>query len=41
MADVMILEGAMRAAYPHLPVEKAEKHDILLVNKGGVESVVP
>ncbi|MFW9767605.1 MAG: hypothetical protein ACFFF9_12505 [Candidatus Thorarchaeota archaeon] len=41
MADVMILEGAMRAAYPHLPVERAEKQDILIVNKGGIESIVP
>jgi hypothetical protein len=41
MADVMILESAMRAAYPHLPVERAEKHDILMVNKGGIESIVP
>ncbi|MHA1943577.1 MAG: hypothetical protein ACW96M_04185 [Candidatus Thorarchaeota archaeon] len=40
MADVMILESAMRAAYPHLPVERAEKGDILMVNTGGLESSV-
>lgn len=39
-ADVMILESAMRAAYPHLPVERAEKQDILTVNTGGIESRV-
>jgi hypothetical protein len=37
MADIMILESAMRAAYPHLPVERAEKQDILIVNTGGLE----
>ncbi|MHA2026877.1 MAG: hypothetical protein ACW98U_13340 [Candidatus Thorarchaeota archaeon] len=41
VADVMILESAMRAAYPHLPVERAEKQDILTVNTGGIESSVP
>ena len=40
MADVMILESAMRAAYPHLPVERAEKGDILMVNTGGIETSV-
>lgn len=37
-ADAMILESAMRAAYPHLPVERAEKQDILTVKTGGIES---
>ncbi|MFX1605747.1 MAG: hypothetical protein ACFFDD_07555 [Promethearchaeota archaeon] len=36
-ADIMILESSMRAAYPHLPVERAEKQDILMVNTGGME----
>lgn len=40
MADVMILESAMRAAYPHLPVERAEKQDILIVNTGGLQTNV-
>ena len=40
LADIMILESAMRAAYPHLPVEKAEKQDILMVNTGGLETYV-
>ena len=38
MADVMILESSMRAAYPHLPVVRAEKQDILTVNTGGLET---
>jgi hypothetical protein len=36
LADAMILESSMRAAYPHLPVERAEKQDILMVNTGGL-----
>ena len=40
MADIMILESAMRAAYPHLPVVRAEKQDILIVNTGGLETNV-
>jgi len=40
LADIMILESAMRAAYPHLPVELAKKQDILAVNTGGLESSV-
>ena len=40
LADIMILESSMRAAYPHLPVERAEKQDILMVNTGGMETGV-
>ena len=40
LADVMILESSMRAAYPHLPVERAEKQDILMVNTGGMVTSV-
>lgn len=40
MADIMILESAMRASYPHLPVVRAEKQDILVVNTGGLETNV-
>jgi hypothetical protein len=40
MADIMILESAMRAAYPHLPVKRAEKQDILIVNTGGLQTNV-
>ncbi len=40
LADIMILESSMRAAYPHLPVEQAEKQDILMVNTGGLEADV-
>ncbi|MFW9786419.1 MAG: hypothetical protein ACFFE2_07105 [Candidatus Thorarchaeota archaeon] len=40
LADIMILESSMRAAYPHLPVERAEKQDILMVNTGGMETSV-
>ncbi|MFW9980864.1 MAG: hypothetical protein ACFFE3_02975 [Candidatus Thorarchaeota archaeon] len=39
LADIMILESSMRAAYPHLPVERAEKEDILIVNTGGLEPI--
>ena len=41
LADIMILESSMRAAYPHLPVERAERQDILIVNTGGLETSVP
>jgi len=40
LADVMILESSMRAAYPHLPVEQAGKQDILMVNTGGLVTSV-
>ncbi|TFH07740.1 MAG: hypothetical protein E4H14_07840 [Candidatus Thorarchaeota archaeon] len=36
--DIMILERAMRAAYPHLPVKEAEFDDILKVTTGGLET---
>ncbi|MFW9846181.1 MAG: hypothetical protein ACFFD6_05510 [Candidatus Thorarchaeota archaeon] len=36
--DVMVLESAMRAAYPHLPVERAGLDDIMMVTSGGVKS---
>ena len=39
--DIMILESSMRAAYPHLPVERAKRQDILMVNTGGLETHVP
>ncbi|TXT55236.1 MAG: hypothetical protein BAJATHORv1_40146 [Candidatus Thorarchaeota archaeon] len=34
--DVMTLESALRAAYPHTPVERASADDLLLVTTGGV-----
>ncbi len=36
--DLMILERAMRAAYPHLPVEKASFQDIITTGTGGLET---
>lgn len=36
--DVMILERAMRAAYPHLPVENASFQDIITTGTGGLET---
>jgi hypothetical protein len=41
LADIMILESSMRAAYPHLPVVEAKKQDILMANTGGLETYVP
>jgi len=41
LADIMILESSMRAAYPHLPVERADRQDILMINTGGLETSVP
>jgi len=38
IADTMILERSMRAAYPHLPVKEAEFEDILKVTTGGLET---
>ncbi|MGY5871489.1 MAG: hypothetical protein RTV72_04510 [Candidatus Thorarchaeota archaeon] len=38
VADIMILERSMRAAYPHLPVKEAEFEDILKVTTGGLET---
>ncbi len=37
--DVMVLESAMRAAYPHTPIVKAAFQDVLLVKSGGVDTV--
>ncbi|TFG28964.1 hypothetical protein EU528_10440 [Candidatus Thorarchaeota archaeon] len=38
VADIMILERSMRAAYPHLPVEEAEFEDIIKATTGGLET---
>ncbi|MGY5861549.1 MAG: hypothetical protein RTU09_04180 [Candidatus Thorarchaeota archaeon] len=38
--DVMTLESALRAAYPHMPVTRAELDDITLANSGGVNFIV-
>ncbi len=35
--DAMVLESSMRAAYPHMPIERAELDDLLMVSSGGVE----
>ena len=38
LADTLILERSMRAAYPHLPVETASFEDILKATSGGLET---
>jgi hypothetical protein len=38
--DGMILERAMRAAYPHLPIKRAGFDDILAVQAGGIQTHV-
>jgi hypothetical protein len=40
MDDAAILESAMRAAYPHLPVTKAGRDEVMMVVTGGIDSVV-
>ncbi|MFW9850806.1 MAG: hypothetical protein ACFFF4_16890 [Candidatus Thorarchaeota archaeon] len=35
--DVLLLESAMRAAYPHTPIVSANVQDIELIRRGGVE----
>ncbi|MGY5852434.1 MAG: hypothetical protein RTU92_02580 [Candidatus Thorarchaeota archaeon] len=37
--DTLILEGAMKSAYPHMPIKTATLEDMLMVNSGGVESI--
>jgi len=37
VTDAMVLESSMRAAYPHMPIERAGLEDLLLVTSGGVE----
>lgn len=39
LQDARILESAMKAAYPHMPIEKAGLPDIMMVVQGGVQSV--
>jgi len=33
--DITVLESAIRAAYPHTPIDVAEREDLLLVYSGG------
>jgi hypothetical protein len=35
--DAMVLESSMRAAYPHMPIERAGLDDLLMVTSGGIE----
>jgi hypothetical protein len=37
LEDVLLLESAMRAAYPHTPIELATVEDVELIRRGGVE----
>ena len=37
VTDAMVLESSMRAAYPHMPIERALLDDLLMVTSGGVE----
>jgi hypothetical protein len=39
LQDVAILESAMKAAYPHMPIEKAALGDVMMVIRGGVQSI--
>ncbi len=39
LEDVLLLESAMRAAYPHTPIEVATVEDVELVRSGGVEAI--
>lgn len=38
LQDATILESAMKAAYPHMPIEKADLADVMMVIQGGVQS---
>ena len=40
LEDVMVLESALRAAYAHMPISRAELEDITLINSGGVDFIV-
>jgi len=40
LEDVMVLESALRAAYAHMPIARAELEDITLINSGGVDFIV-
>ncbi len=40
LEDVMVLESALRAAYAHMPIARAELDDITLINSGGVDFIV-
>jgi hypothetical protein len=37
ITDAMVLESSMRAAYPHMPIERAGLDDLLMVTSGGIE----
>ncbi len=37
--DAAILESSMRAAYPHLPVTKAGRDELLMVLAGGIDPI--
>jgi hypothetical protein len=37
LEDVLLLESAMRAAYPHTPIELATVEDVELIRRGGIE----
>ena len=37
--DVEVLESAMRSAYPHTPIERADLRDMALVNAGGFDVI--
>ncbi len=37
--DIEILESAMRSAYPHTPIQRADLRDMALVNAGGFDVI--
>ncbi len=37
LEDAFVLEAAMRAAYPHTPIDSAEVEEIEIIRRGGVE----
>jgi hypothetical protein len=40
MSDAAILESAMRAAYPHMPITKAGMNEVLMTVTGGFDSAI-
>ncbi|MHA2140599.1 MAG: hypothetical protein ACXADF_02000 [Candidatus Thorarchaeota archaeon] len=37
VTDAMVLESSMRAAYPHMPIERSDLDDLLMLTSGGIE----
>lgn len=39
LEDAYVLESAMRAAYPHTPIDTAEVEEVEIIRRGGIESI--